>query len=217
MQQRVVRGSLEQARRNPSSDRQADQLSRAEWGATQAARLTQQMLNFAHRQAPISKLADMGELVRNMDSLMQQVAGINIALTVDAAPEPLPVLVNAGQVELAVFNLVQNAADAMPEGGTLTISTGRLCKGGAGEFAVLEVADTGSGMAPEVARRAAEPFFTTKGRGKGTGMGLNLVRACAEQFGGTLKIDSTMGQGTRIRITLPLREASVADGGTPGL
>jgi len=209
----VVRGSLEQARRHPSSERQAEQLARAEWGAAQAARLTQQMLSFAHRQAPTSKLADLGGLVRNMDDLMKQVAGIGIALTVDAPPEPLPVLVLvvASQLELALFNLVRNAADAMPGGGALTISTRRLYRGGAGEFAVLEVADTGVGMAPEVARRATEPFFTTKGQGKGTGLGLSMVRACAEQCGGGLEIDSTMGQGTRIRIVLLLSEGSAEE------
>ena len=227
----IVRGSLEQARRSPSSDRQAEQLARAEWGAAQAARLTQQMLNFAHWQAPASKLADLGELVRNMDSLMRQVAGINIALTVDAPPEPLPVLVDAGQVELAVFNLVQNAAAAMahpspggstreagarPGSRTLTISTRRLYRSGAGAFAVLEVADTGAGMAPEVARRAAEPFFSTKGRGKGTGLGLSMVRDCAEQSGGTLEIDSALGQGTRIRIVLPISDGSAKGSETSG-
>lgn len=147
---------------------------------------------------------------------MQQVAGIKIALTVDAPPEPLPVLVVAGQVELALFNLVQNAADAMPGGGTLTISTRRLHRGGAGEFAVLEVADTGAGMTPDVVLRAAEPFFSTKGQGKGTGLGLSLVRDCAEQSGGTLEIDSILGQGTRIRIVLPLSNGSAEGHETPG-
>ncbi len=212
----IVQGSLEQARRHPSSARQAEQLSRAEWGAAQAARLTQQMLNFAHRQAPVSRPADLGELVRNMDSLMEQVAGVAITLAIDAPPEPLPVLVVAGQVELALFNLVQNAADAMPGGGTLTISTRRLYRGGAGEFAVLEVADTGAGMAPAVVRRATEPFFSTKGQGKGTGLGLSMVRDCAEQSGGGLEIDSTVGQGTRIRIVLPLSAGNEAGSGTPG-
>ena len=204
----IVRGSLEQARRNPSSERQAEQLARAEWGAAQAARLTQQMLSFAHWQAPALKLADLGGLVCNMDDLMRQVAGIGIKLVVDAPLEPLPVLVDAGQVELALFNLVRNAADAMPRGGTLRISTHRLDKVGAGNFAVLEVADTGDGMLPEVARRATEPFFSTKVRGKGTGLGLSMVRECAEQTGGTLEIDSTVGQGTRIRIVLPFRVAN---------
>ena len=210
----IVRGSLEQARHNPSSERQAEQLARAEWGAAQAERLTRQMLSFAHVQAPASKLADLGELVRSMDSLMRQVAGINIAVTVDAPPEPLPVLVDVGQMELALFNLIQNAADAMPKGGTLRISTRRLNKGEGGDLAVLEVADTGNGMVPEVARRAAEPFFSTKVKGKGTGLGLSKVRDCAEHSGGTLEIDSTAGQGTRIRIVLPLSKVSLAEGGT---
>ena len=208
----IVRGSLEQARANPSSDRQAEQLARAEWGARQAERLTQQMLNFVHRQSPGAKRADLGELVRNMDSLMRQVAGIAITLTVDAPLEPLPVLVNAGQLELALFNLVQNAADAMPGGGALAISVRHFYKADAGRFAALEVADTGGGMAPAVARRATEPFFTTKGRGRGTGLGLSMVRDCAEQSGGELEIDSAVGQGTRIRIVLPFEDGNAEEG-----
>jgi len=200
----IVRGGLEQARANPSTERQAQQLARAEWGAKQAERLTRQMLGFSRRQSHDSRLADLGELVRNMDSLMRQVAGIAITLTVDAPPEPLPLLVDAGQFELALFNLVRNAADAMPGGGTLTISTRHLDTGGAGRFAVLQVADTGDGMTPEVLRRAVEPFFTMKGPGKGTGLGLSMVRDFAEQAGGRVEIDSTVGQGTRIRIVLPL-------------
>lgn len=207
----IVRGSLEQARRHPSSERQMEQLARAEWGATQAERLTRQMLNFAHRQLPASERTDLSEIVRNMDKLMQQVAGINIALTVNDTNEPLPVRVVRGQLELALFNLVQNAADAMPNGGTMTISTRHLYKGAAGEFAVLDVSDTGAGMAPDVARRATEPFFSTKDRGKGTGLGLSMVRDCAEQSGGTLEIDSIMGQGTRTRIALPLLHDSATD------
>jgi two-component system, NtrC family, sensor kinase len=98
-----------------------------------------------------------------------------------------------------------------PGSRTLTISTRRLYRGDAGAFAVLEVADTGSGMAPEVARRAAEPFFSTKGRGKGTGLGLSMVGDCAEQSGGILEIDSAVDQGTRIRIVLPLSEDSAEE------
>ena len=200
----IVRGGLEQARANPSTDRQAQQLARAEWGAKQAERLTQQMLSFSRRQSHDSSLADLGELVCNMDSLMRQVAGIAITLTADAPPGPLPVLVDAGQLELVLFNLVRNAADAMPGGGTLTISTRHMDKNGAGRFAVLQVADTGGGMTPEVVRRAAEPFFTMKGPGKGTGLGLSMVHDFAEQAGGGVEIDSAVGQGTRIRVVLPL-------------
>ena len=211
----IVRVSLEQAGRYPSSDRQVEQLARAEWGAAQAARLTQQMLNFAHRQAPIAGPTDLSELIHHMDSLLKQVAGSKIKLILAVCPEPLLVMVVAGKVELALFNLVQNAADAMPGGGVLTISTFRINKGVAGNFAVLEVADSGSGMAPEVARQAAEPFFSTKGRGRGTGLGLSMVRDCAEQAGGSLEIESLVGQGTRIRIVLPLLNNSVTEGGTP--
>ena len=171
------------------------------------------MLNFAHRHAPVAELTDLGGLIGQMDSLLKQVAGTNIVLTLAVSPEPLRVVVVAGKVELALFNLVQNAADAMPGGGTLTISTRRINKGVAGEFAVLEVADTGSGMTPDVARQAPEPFFSTKGRGNGTGLGLSMVRDCAEQAGGALEIESLVAHGTRIRIVLPLPSHNATDGG----
>jgi PAS domain S-box-containing protein len=199
----VVRGSLEQARSQPSSERQAEQLARADWAAQHVGRLTQQMLSFSHRQFHNLALADLGALARNMDILLKQVVGSRITLTVDAPPEPLPVLVDAGQLELALLNLVRNAADATADGGTLTIHACGLDLDGAAPMAVLEVADTGIGMSPDVVRRAAEPFFTTKKRGKGTGLGLSMVQGFAGQSGGRLEIDSTPGQGSRVRVVLP--------------
>ncbi len=201
----VVAGSLEQARAHPSSDRQAKQLARAAWGAEHAGRLTQQMLSFSRRQFHDAKLADLGLLARDMDSLMAQVAGPAVALRMDAPPAPLPVMVDVGQLELALLNLVRNAADAMPGGGGLTIGAHPRGADGPAPVAVLEIADTGCGMTPDTVRRAIEPFFTTKDRGKGTGLGLSMVYGFARQSGGTLEIDSAPGQGARIRIVLPLR------------
>ena len=203
----IVAGSLEQARRHPSSDRQAEQLARAAWGTEHAGRLTQQMLSFSGRQFHDPKLADLGALARNLDSLLAQAAGPDVTLVLSLCPEPLPVLVDAGQLELALLNLVRNAADAMPGGGTLTISTARQGAGTEGCQAVLAVADTGTGMLPEVVRRATEPFFTTKERGKGTGLGLSMVRGFAEQSGGRLDLDSLPGRGTRVSIVLPCQDA----------
>ncbi len=212
----IVQGSLEQASAHPSNERQARQLARAEWGAVHAGRLTQQILSFSRRQPQDTRLTDLSELARNMDSLLKHVAGGRITLRLEAAPEPLPVLVDSSQLELALLNLVRNATDAMPEGGTLTISARRMdraaddkTEGPVGgkvdgrRFAVLEVADTGDGMSPEIARRVIEPFFTTKGRGQGIGQRLNMARDFASQCGGALEIDSAVGQGTRIRIVLP--------------
>ena len=202
----VVAGSLEQARKQPSSERQAEQLARAAWGTEHAGRLTQQMLSFSGRQFHDAKPADLGALARNLDSLMAQAAGADVRLALELCPEPLPVLVDAGQLELALLNLVRNAVDAMPGGGTLTVSKAQEAKAG-GRKAVLAVADTGCGMPPEVVRRATEPFFTTKERGKGTGLGLSMVRGFAEQSGGRLDIDSAPGKGTRVSIVLPCQDA----------
>ena len=199
----IIRGSLEQARRDPRSEQQALQLTRAEWAADHAGRLTQQMLSFSHRQFHDLAVADLDALVRNMDSLLNQVTGSAITLTIDVPPGPMPVLVDAGQLELALINLVRNATDAMPDGGAVTVGVYPLDLDGAGSFSVLEVADTGPGMTPEVTQRAAEPFFTTKERGKGTGLGLSMVKGFAEQSGGSLEIDSAPSQGTRVRIVLP--------------
>lgn len=208
----IVLGSTEQAMAAPSSERQRRQLERIEHAAQLAGRLTQQMLGFARRQFHDARGHDLGQLVRNLDSLVAQVAGPGVAVALDLAPEPLPVRLDAGQFELAVVNLVRNAADAMPGGGRITLATRLLDLDGAGRFATLLVADTGEGMAPEVARKAAEPFYTTKERGKGTGLGLSMAAGFAAQSGGRLEIDSVPGKGTRVTLVFPLHEGAESRG-----
>ena len=204
----IVAGSLEQARKHPSNERQAEQLARAMWGTERAGRLTQQMLSFSGRQFHDAKLADLGTLARNLDSLLAQAAGSDVTLVLDLCPEPLRVLVDTGQLELALLNLVRNAADAMPGGGTLTISTSWQEAGTEECQATLTVSDTGTGMPPEVVRRATEPFFTTKERGKGTGLGLSMVGGFTEQSGGRLDLHSLLGQGTRVSIVLSCQDVN---------
>ena len=134
-----------------------------------------------------------------MDSLLRQVAGPGVAVVLDLSPTPVPAMLDVGQMQLALINLARNATDAMPQGGTMTVSTWAL-PDGAG--VALAVADTGPGMAPDVLRRAAEPFFTTKERGKGTGLGLSMVSGFAPQSGGRVEIEAP-GQGVRVTIKLP--------------
>ena len=205
----VVVGSAQQAMEAASGERQLRQLERIERSAHLAGRLTQQMLSFARRQFHDARAHDLGALVRELDSLVAQVAGKAVAVVLDLAPEPLPVRLDAGQLELAVINLARNAADAMPGGGRLTLATRVLDLDGAGRFVTLTVADTGQGMAPEVARKAAEPFFTTKARGKGTGLGLSMASGFAAQSGGRLEIDSVPGEGTRVTLMVPRHGDSV--------
>lgn len=199
----VVTANLEQACAHPNGERQATQLARAVWGAERVCRLTQQMLSFSHRQSDGERPAELGKLIEGLDSLIAQVAGTGVEVRFDLKHRPLPVTVDAGQFDLALLNLVRNAVDAMQEGGTLTISADQRDLDGAGQLVVVTVSDTGAGMLPEVIQRATEPFFTTKERGHGTGLGLSMVQSFAEQSGGRLEIESAPNRGTRVTIVLP--------------
>ena len=203
----VVIGSAQQALKRATDGRQREQLERVEWAAQHAGRLTQQMLSFARRQFHDTRLVDLNQLVAGMDRLLAQLAGSAVDVHLDLMPEPAPVRLDSNQMELALVNLARNAVDAMPEGGRLTVGTNVLDLAGTGLWIAVTVVDTGEGMTPEVARKAAEPFFTTKEPGKGTGLGLSMVAGFAEQSGGRIQIESAPGQGTRITLMLPRGEA----------
>jgi PAS domain S-box-containing protein len=201
----IVLASLERAAEERDDAKRYRQIERANWGAQRAARLTSQMLSFARRQFHDNKVIEVGELLRDFDNILDQMAGDGIRVTLDVPVERLLVEIDAGQMELALLNLVRNAADAMPKGGeiimrarprTLAIEDG-------GDVVEIAVIDAGTGMAEAVARRAIEPFFTTKETGKGTGLGLSMVNGFAEQSGGKLQIDTTPGMGTAIRLIFP--------------
>ncbi len=198
----VVVGSAQLAIERATDPRQRQQLDRVERAARQAGRLTQQMLSFARRQFHDARETDLNALVSGMNGLLAQLAGPGVAVALDLSSAPVTAMVDAGQMQLALVNLARNAVDAMPDGGTLTVST-RALPDGTG--AALAVADTGHGMAPDVLRRAAEPFFTTKERGKGAGLGLSMVSGFAQQSGGQVEIDAAPGQGARVTIKLPSR------------
>ena len=195
----VALGSLERARKEPLSPRQAEAVERVEWAARAAGRLTQQMLSFAGRQRLAAESLDLNVAVRNMDGLLRQAAA-DVDFDIRLAAETLVARVDAGQRELALLNLVRNATDASPECGTVLVSTRRGTEAG---FVEVAVADDGAGMSADVAARAAEPFFTTKPVGKGTGLGLSMVAGFCRQSGGTMRIESERGHGTVVRLVLP--------------
>ncbi len=197
----IVVGSAQQAIERATDPRQRKQLDRIEAAARQAGQLTQQMLSFAGRQFHDAHETDLNALVAAMAGPLAQAAGPGVALALDLSPAPVLATLDPGQMQLALVNLARNAADAMPNGGTLTIST-RTLPDGAG--VAVAVTDTGAGMAPDVLRRATEPFFTTKPRGKGAGLGLSMVSGFAQQSGGRIEIDMP-GQGVRVTINLPSR------------
>ena len=191
-----------------------------------APSLTAQLLAFSRTQKLAIGVIDVNAALRGTDELLARTVGPLIELRLLPDPAARPAVADANQLELAILNLAINARDAMPEGGRLTIATGRQVNTpdqsgdggdelGPGRYVVISVADTGSGMPPEVLARAMEPFFTTKGIGQGTGLGLSQVYGIARQSGGDVRIESSAGRGTTVRILL--REAGRAarpDGNT---
>ncbi|OAS12678.1 MHYT domain-containing protein, partial [Methylobacterium platani] len=215
----AVLGSLELLRKRlPDDPRLLRLLDNAVQGAQRGASLTQRMLAFARRQELRPEAIDLARLVRDMTDLLQRSIGPGTRIETRFPLNLPPALVDAHQLELALLNLVVNARDAMPEGGTVSIAA-RLAPSAAGEGEepaplCLSVTDTGLGMDEATLARAQEPFFTTKGVGKGTGLGLSMVHGLAAQSRGRLVLRSRPGTGTVAEIWLPV--AAPASGESPG-
>jgi CheY-like chemotaxis protein len=148
-----------------------------------------------------------------MSKLVSRAIGEQIKVRLELPEDAWPVVIDPAQLESALLNLAVNARDAMPQGGSLTIETTNFTfdkdeaqthvEGAAGDYVMVAVSDTGTGMPPEVIKRVFEPFFSTKGAGKGTGLGLSMVYGFVKQSGGNAKIYSEVGAGTTIRLYLP--------------
>jgi PAS domain S-box-containing protein len=184
--------------------------------ARRGAKLTGQLLAFSRIQRISMAPVDVNDVIAKMQSLLRHTIGRAVTIETALDPEAGHGMCDANQLENAILNLAINARDAMPEGGTLTISTARLtlpdeADHRAGVFVRVRVADTGTGMPADVAARATEPFFSTKPLGKGTGLGLAQVYGIAQQSGGTLRIASVPGKGTTVDILLPGTDAPAAD------
>lgn len=207
----AIQGSLElMKRRLPAGDTQMHQfLDNALQGAQRGAALTQRMLAFARRQELKLQTINVTELVNGMTELLQSSLGSSAQIETHFSIGLPKVAADANQLELAILNLTMNARDAMPKGGTIVISARErtvhdepgLKPGG---YVCLAVKDTGTGMDEETVRRATEPFYTTKGVGKGTGLGLPMVLGMTEQSGGKLYLKSKPGEGTTVELCLPV-------------
>jgi PAS domain S-box-containing protein len=218
----AVLGSLELlGKRLPNDDKMRALLNNAIQGAQRGAALTQRMLSFARRQEIELRPVELVGLVRGMSDLLERslISGIVIETRF---PLRLPlVMVDPNQFETALLNLVVNARDAMPDGGRITIGAQTWDKGPAeirdakNGFVCVSVDDTGHGMDEETLARATEPFYTTKGVGKGTGLGLPMVQGMLEQFGGKLVIRTGVGKGTSVQLWLPIAEAQASADVTP--
>lgn len=182
------------------------------------AELTKRLLAFARQQPLQINEIDLAQYLRETNALLRQPLPPGITLDLSIAEDLPRIRIDPSQLSTALLNLVINARDAMPDGGTIAIAVARLpspssdCAGG---FVQLTIADTGSGMPPEVAARAIEPFFTTKEVGKGTGLGLSMVYGFVRQSGGKMAIDSAPGRGTTIKIHLPAIVTATSDAPTP--
>jgi PAS domain S-box-containing protein len=194
--------------------------------AKRAAVLTHRLLAFARHQKLDPKAVDVNQLVGGMEELIRRSIGPGVSLEVIGAGGLWRTLTDPNQLENALLNLCINARDAMPNGGRLTIETSnkwfddRNAKERdvpPGQYVLISVSDTGTGMSPEVIARAFDPFYTTKPIGAGTGLGLSMVYGFARQSGGHVSIYSEVGQGTTMRIYLPRHRGEVEATDLPGI
>jgi len=201
----VVVGGLDLISKEVQDERLLRYATNALAAAERGARLTSQLLAFSRVQRLEVRPTYVAPLIEEMRPLLRNVLGPGIEKKFDLDPHLTPVLADPTQLEVAVLNLAINARDAMPDGGTLTISTRRrritedpdLVPG---TYVELSISDTGSGMDEEVRARAFDPFFTTKEVGKGTGLGLSMVYGMARQSGGNARIESSPGRGTTVKL-----------------
>ena len=185
--------------------------------ANRASTLTQSLLAFSRKQAMETKAVDVNEAIKGVEKLLRRIIGEDIELTTSLATEKLIVVAGEGQIGQLLLNLATNARDAMPDGGSLTITTehvhlsGELVKtydGKEGAYVALEVTDTGTGMDEKTKDQVFDPFFTTKEVGKGTGLGLSIVYGIVNQLKGYVDVASVPGKGAKFTVYLPLAEVS---------
>jgi CheY-like chemotaxis protein len=194
-------------------------LAAAQNAAERGAQLTAQLLAFSRKQRMAPEPVDLNRIVAGMGTLLQSTIGTAVGIEARLAEGLWPALADPSQIELALLNLAINARDAMPVGGAIAIETANATLGPpsrpeeppAGEYAMVSVADIGTGIAPEILDKVFEPFFTTKDVGKGSGLGLPQVLGVAQQLGGGVRIATRPGEGTTVSVYLPrLRDAQHA-------
>jgi len=184
--------------------------------AHRAASLAKDLLLFSRKQGSDMRIVDLNEVVRSVGKFLLRVVGENIACTITLNNGTMPVFADASRFEQVLMNLATNARDAMPNGGSLVITSERIRldetfvtangHGNNGVYAMLTVTDNGTGMDDETCRQVFDPFFTKKGLGKGTGLGLAVVYGIIKQHDGQITVSSSPGRGTTFRVYLPLTE-----------
>ena len=213
----AISGNVELIERKPDKPDQVQRwAANARKGVVRGTKLAGQLLAFSRVQRLSIEPVDMNDLIHGMQELLRTSVGAQVECDVDLDPSICTVRGDRTQLELVILNLAINARDAMPEGGYLLIATRPVDVGdhdglAPGAYVELSLTDTGSGMPEEIRARALEPFFTTKGVGSGTGLGLSMAFRVARQSGGTLDIRSAVGRGTTITVLLPCSSDAPSD------
>jgi PAS domain S-box-containing protein len=205
---------LVEAHLDAPDERTARWLQAALSAAARGASLTAQLLAFSRQQRMNPEPIDLNSVIDGMAALLHSTTGVTIAIDIKPAEALRPALADAAQVELVLLNLAINSRDAMPNGGTITVSTGNVTLGAprrseeppAGDYVMVSVADTGMGISPAILDKVFEPFFTTKEIGRGSGLGLSQVLGVAQQLGGGVRIETEPGAGTIVTVFLPPAE-----------
>jgi PAS domain S-box-containing protein len=217
----AISGNHEMLERRLTDPTQRELLKEAQEATELGAQLSRRLLAFGRRTPLRAEPIDLGAIAASMSDMIRRTLGATIALETVFEPELPLTMCDPGQVENVLLNLAINARDAMPQGGRLIVETKSATLVAAhaadhldvppGDYVLLSVTDTGTGMTEEVRRRAFEPFYTTKGPGAGSGLGLSMVHGFVKQSGGHVDIDSQLGRGTTIRIYLPAHDGSQTD------
>jgi signal transduction histidine kinase len=219
----IIRGNLQLMQRHaPPTGDFTNRLEAALDGVDRGAKLASQLLAFGRRQALEPVVVDLGQVLRRMEDLLRRALGESIHVRTNIAADLWHTLIDVPRLENVILNIAINARDAMNHRGTLTMDLQNTVvddaeaasdagPATAGDFVTLAISDTGTGMSPEVHRRAFEPFFTTKPEGEGTGLGLSMVYGFMKQSGGNVTLSSEEGKGTTIRLYMPRSDEPLSE------
>ncbi len=201
----IVSGHVQTLKRAMTGDPRLQRAIQAiEHASERGAHLTNQLLTFSRRQHINPERIHLAALIHSVRALLDSGLGRDVKLVIQIAPGLWPVIVDANELETSIVNLVINARDAMPDGGTVTLSASNdQPQDPKGDYVAIAVSDCGVGIADDVMDKIFDPFFTTKPIGKGTGLGLSQVHGFVHQAGGTVKVASSLGKGTQITMLLP--------------
>jgi two-component system cell cycle sensor histidine kinase/response regulator CckA len=207
-----------------ADDPQRHRITEIREATERAAGLTRQLLAFSRAQVMQPRILDLNVVVTDTNRMLRRVIGEDVEIQLELDPRPAKIMADPEQVAQVILNLAVNARDAMPRGGRLSLQTAYATAGAAaapaevppGEYAVLILSDNGHGMTPETRQRAFEPFYSTRGPGQGSGLGLSTVHGIVLQSGGHIALESEPGRGTSFRIYFPLVDETVAAEGQQG-